>query len=117
MKNLDNNVRLAKDLQQSLNELWNILKKDENLQTKWQQVGQSQSYATVLQQKRNSENRNPAEEIKNDDRNQVEQTFKLVVFGNSVTKLIVPHQMIKCIEHIAKAELSSIFRKQWHKSW
>ena len=112
MKNLDNNVRLVKNLQQSVNELWNILKKDENLQTKRQQVVQPQSYATVLQQKKNSEDRNQNEEIKNDDRNEVEQTFKLVIFGNSVTKLIVPHQIIKCIEHKAKAELSIIFRKQ-----
>ena len=112
MKNLDNNVRLVKNLQQSLNELWNILKKDENLQTKRWQVVQPQSYATVLQQKKNSEDRNQNEEIKNDDRNEVEQTFKLVIFGNSVTKLIVPHQIIKCIEHKAKAELSIIFRKQ-----
>ena len=32
MKNLDNNVRLRKDLEQSLNQLWKILEKNENLQ-------------------------------------------------------------------------------------
>ena len=48
MKNLDNNVRLGKDLEQSVNELWKILEKDENLY-EWQQVVPTQSYATVLQ--------------------------------------------------------------------
>ena len=31
MKNLDNNIRLGKDLEQSENELWKFLEKDENL--------------------------------------------------------------------------------------
>ena len=31
MKNLDNNVRLRKDLEQSVNQLWKILEKTENL--------------------------------------------------------------------------------------
>ena len=31
MTNLDNNVRLGRDLEQSVNELWEILEKDENL--------------------------------------------------------------------------------------
>ena len=37
MKDLDNNVRLGKDLEQSVNDLWKILEKDENLH-QWQQV-------------------------------------------------------------------------------
>ena len=79
MKNLDNNVRLGKDLEKSVNELWKILQKDENLQ-KWQPVVPTQSYATVLQQKKSSEDRNQVEENKNtDDRNQVEQSFELAI--------------------------------------
>ena len=35
--NLDNNVKLRKDLEQTVNELWKILEKNENLK-KWQQV-------------------------------------------------------------------------------
>ena len=31
MENLDNNVRLTKDLEQSVNQLWKILEKNENL--------------------------------------------------------------------------------------
>ena len=98
VKNLDNNVRLGKDLEQSVNELWKILEKEENLH-KWQKVVPTQFYATVLQQKKNSEGRNQLGENKsNNDRNQVEQSFKLVIFGDSITKLIVPHQIIKCNE-------------------
>ena len=37
MTNLDNNVKLRKDLEQTVNELWKILEKHENLK-KWQQV-------------------------------------------------------------------------------
>ena len=37
MTNLDNNVKLRKDLEQTVNELWKILEKNENLK-KWQQV-------------------------------------------------------------------------------
>ena len=32
VKNLDNNVRLGNDLEQSVHELWKILKQEENLQ-------------------------------------------------------------------------------------
>ena len=91
VKNLDNNIRLGKGLEQSVNELWKILEKAENLH-KWQQVIPTQSYATVLQQKKGSENRNQLGENKsNNDRNQVEQSFKLVIFSDSITKFIVPH--------------------------
>ena len=92
---------MGKDLEQSVNDLWKILEKDENLH-KWQQVVPTQSYATVLQQKKSSEDRNQVEENKNNDnRHQVEKSFKLVIFGDSITKLIVPHQIIKCNEHEA----------------
>ena len=62
-KNLDYNMRLEGDLAQSVNELWKILEKDENLH-KWQHVVPPQSYKTVLQQKNSSENRNQVEEKK-----------------------------------------------------
>ena len=89
MKNLDNNVRLGGDLEQSVNELREILEKDENLH-KWHKVVPTQSYATVLQQKKSTEHKNQEEENKsNDDRNQVEQSVKLVIFGDIITKLIV----------------------------
>ena len=117
VKNLDNNVRLGKDLEQSVNELWKILEKEENLH-KWQQVVPAQSYATVLQQKKTSEDRNQLGENKsNNDRNQVEQIFKLVNFGDSIAKLIVPHQIIKCNEHEATnfsqsgAKVKDIYRQ------
>ena len=59
-------------------------RKGENLH-KWQPVVPTQSYATVLQQKKSSEDRNQVEENKNtDDRNQVEQSFGLVIFGDTL---------------------------------
>ena len=101
MKDLDNNVRLGKDLEQSVNDLWKILEKDENLH-QWQQVVPTQSYATIWQQKKSSEDRNQIEKNNSrDDRNQVGQSFKLVIFGDCITKVIVPHQIIKCCEHEA----------------
>ena len=63
MRNLDNNVGLGKDLEQSVNDLCKILANDENLH-KWQQVVPPQSYGTVLQQKKNSEDKNQVEENK-----------------------------------------------------
>ena len=118
VKNLDNNARLGKDLEQSVNELWKILEKEENLH-KWQQVVPMQSYATVLQQKKSSEDRNQLGENKcnSNNRNQVEQSFKLVILGDSITKLIVPHQIIKCNEHEATnfsqsgAEVKGIYQQ------
>ena len=78
------------------------------------QVVPTQSHAKVLPQRKSSADRNQVEENKSaddrnqieenksaDDRNQVEQSFKLVIFGDSITKLIVPHQIIKCNEHEA----------------
>ena len=99
VKNLDNNVRLGKDLAQSVSELWKILEKFKNLR-KWQQVTPPQSQATILQEKKSSKYISQVEENKNsDNRNQAEHSFKLVIFGNSITKLIVPHQIINCNEH------------------
>ena len=89
MKNLDDNVRLGNNLEQLVNDLWKILEKDEKLH-KWQQVVPTQSYATILQQKKSGK-----------DRNKVEKSFRLVIFGDSITKLIVPHKIIKCNEHEA----------------
>ena len=57
-----------------MNELWKILEKEENLR-KWKQAVPTQFYRTVLQQKKS-----------NIDRNQVDQSFKLVL----------PHQIMKC---------------------
>ena len=99
VKNLDNKLRLGKYPERSVNELWKRLEKDENLY-KWQLVVPPQSYATVLQQNKSREERNQVEENKNNDgRNQEDQSFKLVIFRNSITKFIVPHQLIKCKEH------------------
>ena len=50
VKNLDNDVRLRKDFEQSVNAFWKILEKEENLH-KWQQAVLTQSYATVLKEK------------------------------------------------------------------
>ena len=62
-----------------------------------QQVVPLQSYPTALHQKESREDRNQVEENNNNDsRKQVEQSFKLVLFGDSTTKLIVPDQTIKC---------------------
>ena len=57
VKNLDNDVRLRKDFEQAVNAFWKILEKEENLH-KWQQAVLTQSYATVLKQKKSSEDRN-----------------------------------------------------------
>ena len=66
VKNLYNNVRLGKDLEQH-------------------------SYATVSQQKKSSKDRNQVEKDKNNDgRNEVQQTFKLVIFGDSKGVVRVP---------------------------
>ena len=79
--NLDNNVWLRKDLEQSVKELWKILRK------KWkpkkgQQVAPPWSHATVLQQKKSGKDRNQVEENKNNDsKNKVEQSFTLIIFG------------------------------------
>ena len=40
----------------------------------------------------------------NDDRNQVDQSIKWVIYGNTVTKLIVPHQIV-CDEHEASSKV------------
>ena len=81
-----------------MNELWKILEKEENLR-KWQQVVPTQFYTTVLQQKKS-----------NIDRNQVEQSFKLVL----------PHQIIKCNGHKVTnvsqsgAKVKDIYRQAEH---
>ena len=38
MTNLDNNVKLRKDLEETVNELWKILEKNENLKKRQQVV-------------------------------------------------------------------------------
>ena len=62
--------------------------------------------------------RNQVEKNKsNDDRNQTEQGFTLIIFGDIITKLIVPHQIIKCKEHEAtdfsqsEAKVKDIYRQ------
>lgn len=42
----------------------------------------------------------------NDDRNQVDQSIKWVIYGNTITKLIVSHQ-IMCDEHEASSKSKS----------
>ena len=81
-----------------MNELWKILEKEENLR-KWKQAVPTQFYTTVLQQKKS-----------NIDRNQVGQSFKLVL----------PHQIMKCNGHKAtnvsqsKAKVKDIYRQAEH---
>ena len=52
-----------------MSELWKFLEKKENVH-KWQQVVPTQSYTTVLQQKKSSEERNQLGENNNSNRNQ-----------------------------------------------
>ena len=52
-----------------MSELWKFLEKKENVH-KWQQVVRTQSYTTVLQQKKISKERNQLGENNNNNRNQ-----------------------------------------------
>ena len=81
MKNLDNNVRLRKDLEQSVNQLWKILEK------KWKPTKVTTSSTTVVscnsfktKEKRQGQ-KSGRRKTNNDGRGEVEQSFKLIFFG------------------------------------
>lgn len=85
-KILNSSIRLRRDIEQSGNDLWSILKKEKKNLHEWQQV-----VTQILLQLYNK--------IKNiEDKNHEDKKFTLVIFGNSIAKLIVPKNTIKCDE-------------------
>ena len=87
-KILDDNINKGRDIERSLNELWEILENDENKQ-KWQHI------PTQSQAIDSSDHQNENSAVQENKEGEI-SSFKLVIFGDSITKRIQVETIMKC---------------------